>query len=146
MQWKSVCINASAKPIAKRPSRGCYFLRQLRKFNLPQELLKQFYSAIIESVMCSSITVWFGSANQTSRDYSGQSGLLRGLSVLLCPSSKIFTSPEWGKGLENHLGPLTPSPLSLQTVAFWSALQSTDHQNSQAQDMFSPQPIFSLNN
>jgi len=27
-----------------------YFLRQLRKFNLPQELLKQFYSATIESV------------------------------------------------------------------------------------------------
>ncbi len=42
-----------------------YFLRQLRKFNLPQELLKQFYSAIIESVLCSSITVWFGSATKT---------------------------------------------------------------------------------
>ncbi len=36
-----------------------------RKFNLPQELLKQFYSAIIESVLCSSITVWFGSATKT---------------------------------------------------------------------------------
>ncbi len=42
-----------------------YFLRQLRKFNLPQELLIQFYSAIIESVLCSSITVWFGSATKT---------------------------------------------------------------------------------
>ncbi len=42
-----------------------YFPRQLRKFNLPQELLKQFYSAIIESVLCSSITVWFGSATKT---------------------------------------------------------------------------------
>ncbi len=36
-----------------------YFLRQLRKFNLTQELLKQFYSAIIESVLCTSITVCF---------------------------------------------------------------------------------------
>ncbi len=42
-----------------------YFLCQLRKFNLPQDLLKQFYSAIIESVLCSSITVWFGSATKT---------------------------------------------------------------------------------
>ncbi len=40
-----------------------YFLRQLR--NLPQELLKQFYSAIIESVLCTSITVWFNSATKS---------------------------------------------------------------------------------
>ncbi len=42
-----------------------YFLRQLRKFNLPQELLIQFYSAIIESVLCTSITVWFSSATKS---------------------------------------------------------------------------------
>ncbi len=36
-------------------------LRQLRKFNLP----KQFYSAIIESILCTSITVWFSSATKT---------------------------------------------------------------------------------
>ncbi len=42
-----------------------YFLRQLRKFNLPQELLKQFYSAIIESVLYTSITVWFSSATKS---------------------------------------------------------------------------------
>ncbi len=68
--------------IVKKAQQRLYFLHQLRKFNLPQELQKQFYSAIIESVMCSSITVWFGSATskQTSEDYNGQSGLLRGLS------------------------------------------------------------------
>ncbi len=41
------------------------FLRQLRKFNLPQELLKQLYSAIIDSVLCTSITVWFSSATKS---------------------------------------------------------------------------------
>ncbi len=51
--------------IAKKAQQRLYFLRQLRKFNLPQELLIQFYSAIIESVLCSSITVWFGSATKT---------------------------------------------------------------------------------
>ncbi len=40
-------------------------LRQLRKINLPQELLIQFYSAIIESVLCTSITVWFSSATKS---------------------------------------------------------------------------------
>ncbi len=43
--------------IVKKAQQRLYFLRQLRKFNLPQELLKQFYSAIIESVLCTSITV-----------------------------------------------------------------------------------------
>ncbi len=47
--------------IVKKAQQRLYFLRQLRKFNLPQELLKQFYSAIIESVLCTSITVWFSS-------------------------------------------------------------------------------------
>ncbi len=35
------------------------------KFNLPQELLIQLYSAIIESVLCTSITVWFSSATKS---------------------------------------------------------------------------------
>ncbi len=38
---------------------------QQRKFNLPQELLIQFYSAIIESVLCTSITVWFSSVTKS---------------------------------------------------------------------------------
>uniref|UniRef100_A0A672L4P2 Reverse transcriptase domain-containing protein n=1 Tax=Sinocyclocheilus grahami TaxID=75366 RepID=A0A672L4P2_SINGR len=51
--------------IVKKAQQRLYFLRQLRKFNLPQELLKQFYSAIIESVLCTSITVWFSSATKS---------------------------------------------------------------------------------
>ncbi len=37
-----------------------------RKFNLPQELLIQFYSAIIESVLCTSITARFSSATKSA--------------------------------------------------------------------------------
>ncbi len=37
--------------IVKKAQQRLYFLHQLRKFNLPQELLKQFYSAIIESIL-----------------------------------------------------------------------------------------------
>ena len=44
-----------------------YFLRQLRKFNLPQELLIMFYTSIIQSVLCTSITVWFGSATKLDK-------------------------------------------------------------------------------
>ncbi|KAK3506587.1 hypothetical protein QTP70_010160, partial [Hemibagrus guttatus] len=49
----------------KKAKQRLYFLRQLRKFNLPQELLIHFYSAVIESVLCTSITVWFGSATKS---------------------------------------------------------------------------------
>ncbi len=59
-----------------------YSLRQLRKFNLTQELLKQFYSVIIESVLCTSITVWFSWA-------------IRRL-------QKVVRT-EWAKGLEKSL-------------------------------------------
>ncbi len=51
--------------IVKKAQQRLYFLLRLRKFNLPQELLKQFYSAIIESILCSSITVWFSSATKS---------------------------------------------------------------------------------
>ncbi len=51
--------------IAKKAQQRLYFLRQLRKFNLPQELLKQFYSAINRVCPMFSITVWFGSATKT---------------------------------------------------------------------------------
>ncbi len=50
--------------IMKKAQQMLYFLRQQRKFNLQQQLLKQFYSAIIKSVLCSSLTVWFGSATK----------------------------------------------------------------------------------
>ncbi len=51
--------------IVKKAQQRLYFLRQLKKFNLPQELLKQFYSAIIESVLCTSITVLFSSTTKS---------------------------------------------------------------------------------
>ncbi len=51
--------------IVKKAQRRLYFLHQVRKFNLPQELLIQFYSAIIESILCTSITVWFSSATKS---------------------------------------------------------------------------------
>ncbi len=51
--------------IVKKAQQRLFFLCQLKKFNLPQAHMKQFYSAVIESVLCSSITVWFGSASKS---------------------------------------------------------------------------------
>ncbi len=85
------------------------FHHHLRKFNLSQELLIQFYSAIIESVLCTSITV------------------LVQLSYQIWPQKTTEGSPDcwvnhWynpphslrtvliqieQKGWQNHSGPLT---------------------------------------
>ncbi len=51
--------------IMKKAQQRLYFLHQLKKFNLPQAHMTQFYSAVIESVLCSSITVWFGSTSKS---------------------------------------------------------------------------------
>ncbi len=102
----------------KKAQQRLYFLRQLRKFNLPQELLKQFYSAIIESVLCTSITLWFSSATK--------SDLRRLRRVVRTAERIIVTTPPYSprtvliqseqKGWQNHSGPLTSSTLPLWTV------------------------------
>ncbi|KAK3563262.1 hypothetical protein QTP86_019324 [Hemibagrus guttatus] len=48
--------------IVKKAQQRMHFFWQLRKFNLPQKLLTQFYSGVIESVLCASIT---GSATKS---------------------------------------------------------------------------------
>ncbi len=91
--------------IVKKAQQRLYFLRQLRKFNLPQELLKQFYSAVIESVLCTSITVWFGSA--TKSDIRRLQRTVRTAERIIgapLPPSKNCIHPEWGKGLRKSLG------------------------------------------
>ncbi len=56
--------DTSIDSIVKKAQQRLYFLCQLRKLNLPQELLEQFYSAISESVLSTSITVWFSLATK----------------------------------------------------------------------------------
>ncbi len=120
--------------IVKKAQQKLYILHQLRKFNLPQELLKQFYSAIIESVR-TSITVWFSSA--TKSDLRRLRRVVRTAERIIVttpPSlSKNCIYPEWAKGLEKSLW--TPH---IQHTPLWSTLQSSEHQNVQTQKQFLP--------
>ena len=59
--------NTNTDSIIKRAHQRLYFLRQLKKFGLSQEILKQFYRAVVESVLTFSITVWYGSASQQQK-------------------------------------------------------------------------------
>ena len=53
--------------ICKKAQQRLFFLRQLRKYRVQQRLLLRFYFAIIQSIISSSITVWYGSADQHSK-------------------------------------------------------------------------------
>ncbi len=70
--------------IVKKAQQRLYFLHQLREFNLPQELLKQFYSAVIESVLFTSVTLWFGSATKSD---------VRRLQRMVRPAERIIGAP-----------------------------------------------------
>ena len=50
--------------LTKRAQQRMYFLRQLKKFSLPKTMMVHFYSAIIESILTSSI--WYAAA--TAKD------------------------------------------------------------------------------
>ena len=49
--------------IIKKCHQRLFFLRKLKKFGIDKAILKQFYRAVIESVLTFSITTWYGSLN-----------------------------------------------------------------------------------
>ncbi len=104
---ETVCFGS----IAKKAQQRLYFLHQLKKFNLPQELLKPFYSAIIKTVLCSSITVWFGSASKT--DIRRLQRTVRTAERIIGAPLPSFQDSRVRKRAKKVTGPLTPSSLSL---------------------------------
>ena len=44
-----------------------YFLRQLKKFNLPKTMMVHFYTCIIESILTSCITIWYADATANDK-------------------------------------------------------------------------------
>ncbi len=107
---ETVCFGS----IAKKAHQRLYFLHQLRKFNLPQELLKPFYSAIIKTVLCSSITVWFGSASKTDiRRLQRTVGTAERIIGAPLPSFQDLYISRVRKRAKKVTGPLTPCSLSL---------------------------------
>ncbi|KAK3531037.1 hypothetical protein QTP70_007887 [Hemibagrus guttatus] len=54
------------RSLTKKAQQRMYFLWELKKFLLPVKMLVNFYTTVIESILTSSITVWFAAA--TARD------------------------------------------------------------------------------
>lgn len=52
--------HVNSNSVLKKSRQRLYFLRKLKQFGVSREILIQFYGAIIQSILCNSITVWFG--------------------------------------------------------------------------------------
>ena len=63
------------RSLTKKAQQRMYFLRQLKKFNLPKTMMVHFYTAIIESILTSSINVWYAAA--TAKDKSRLQRIIR---------------------------------------------------------------------
>uniref|UniRef100_A0AAV2KW59 Alkylated DNA repair protein AlkB homologue 8 N-terminal domain-containing protein n=1 Tax=Knipowitschia caucasica TaxID=637954 RepID=A0AAV2KW59_KNICA len=91
--------------LIKKAQQRMYFLRQLRKAKLPAQMLVQFYTAIIESILTSSVTVWFAGATvrdkqrlqrivRSAEEVIGRSlPSLQDLAALVTPSA----DPSWDR-------------------------------------------------
>lgn len=62
LKWEE---NSSA--IIKRAHSGMFFLRQLTKLNVSRSVRSRFYRATVESILSTSITVWFASASAQAK-------------------------------------------------------------------------------
>ncbi len=128
--------------IVKKAKQWLYFLRQLRKFNLPQELLKRFYSAIIESILCKSITVWFGSATKT--DIGRLQRTVRNAERIICaplPSlQELYTSRVWKRAKKVTLDPSNPAHSLFDLVPFGWRYRSLSTKTTRHNKFFFPRP------
>ncbi len=139
--------------IVKKTQQRLYFLCQVRKFNLPQVLLKQFYSAIIESVLCTSIPVWFSSA--TKSDLRRLLRVVRTaeriIGTILPHSPRTVLIQSEQKCWQNHSGPSHPANSFLELLPCgqcYRALitRTARHRNSSFPQAIHLMNIWTLNN
>uniref|UniRef100_A0A3B3BMW9 Alkylated DNA repair protein AlkB homologue 8 N-terminal domain-containing protein n=1 Tax=Oryzias melastigma TaxID=30732 RepID=A0A3B3BMW9_ORYME len=56
-----------ASYLVKKAQQRLFFLRKLKRTGLSSQLLENFYRATIESILCMSATVWYGSCTAKDR-------------------------------------------------------------------------------
>ncbi len=133
--------------ITKRAQQRLYFFRQMRKFNLPQEQLTQFYSAAIQSVLCSSNCLV---------DSATKSGI-RILRQTARPTEKIIGTPQPNhqdmytsrvrkRTEKNHSGPSHPVYFLFILLPSGWRYRALSTKTARHKNSFFHQAIFHLNN
>ncbi|KAK3525134.1 hypothetical protein QTP86_017771, partial [Hemibagrus guttatus] len=131
----------------KKAQQRLYFLRQLRKFNLPQELLIHFFSAVIESVLCTSITVWFGSATKSDmrRLQRTVRTAERIIGAPLPTLQELYTSRVRKRALKITLDPSHPGHILFDLLPSGRRYRAANTRTARHKNSFFPQAIYLLN-
>ncbi len=129
--------------IVKKAQQRLYFLRQLRKFNLPQELLKQFYSAIIESVLCTSITVW--SKSELRRLQRVVRSAERIIGTTLPPLQELYLSRVSKRAVKITLDPSHPAHSLFKLLPSGRRYRALSTRTTRHRNSFFPQAIHLMN-
>uniref|UniRef100_A0A669CKQ3 Reverse transcriptase domain-containing protein n=1 Tax=Oreochromis niloticus TaxID=8128 RepID=A0A669CKQ3_ORENI len=132
----------------KKAQQRMYFLRQLKKFNLPTRTMMQFYTAIIESILTSSITVWY--AGPTIRDKQRLQRVVRSAEkVIGCrlPSLQdLYTSRTLGCAARITADPSHPGHSLFDLLPSGRRLRSIRTRTSRHKNSFFPSAVGLMSN
>ena len=133
--------------LTKKAQQRMYFLRQLKKFNLPKAMMVHFYTAIIESILTSSITIWYAAA--TVKDRSRLQRIIRWAEkVIGCnlPSLQdLYTSRTLKCARKIMADPSHPGHDLFVTLPSGKRLRSVKTKTSRHKSSFFPSAIGLLN-
>ncbi|CAL9695313.1 unnamed protein product [Knipowitschia caucasica] len=133
--------------LIKKAQQRMYFLRQLRKAKLPAQMLVQFYTAIIESILTSSVTVWFAGA--TVRDKQRLQRIVRSAEEVIgrsLPSLQdLYVARARGRAGRITADPSHPAHGLFQPLPSGRRLRSIRTRTSRHKNSFFPSAVGLLN-
>ncbi|KAK3548937.1 hypothetical protein QTP70_021683 [Hemibagrus guttatus] len=134
-------------PAPLPPSSPMYFLRQLKKFLLPAKMLVNFYTTIIESILTSSITVWFAAA--TARDKAKLQRVIHSAETVIgysLPSlQELYISRSQRRAAKIAADPSHPGNELLQSLPSGKRLWSIRTRTLRHKNSFFPTAVSLLN-
>uniref|UniRef100_A0A8C6PAK0 Reverse transcriptase domain-containing protein n=1 Tax=Nothobranchius furzeri TaxID=105023 RepID=A0A8C6PAK0_NOTFU len=137
----------SISSLLKKAQQRMYFLRQLKKAKLPAQMMVQFYTAIIESILNSSIAVWYAGA--TVRDKHRLQRIVRSAEkVIGCslPSLQdLYVSRTRGSAGRIAADPSHPGHRLFEPLPSGRRLQSIRTRTSRHKNSFFPSAVRLVN-
>ncbi|KAK0135058.1 putative RNA-directed DNA polymerase from transposon BS [Merluccius polli] len=142
LKWE---LNISS--LIKKAQQRMYFLRQLKKFNLPRTMMVHFYSSIIESILSSSISIWYAAA--TAKDKGRLQRVIRSAEkVISCnlPSLQdLYTSRTLRRAGKIVADPSHPGHKLFETLPSGRRLRSIRSKTSRHKNSFFPSATSLIN-
>ncbi|KAK3526126.1 hypothetical protein QTP70_016106, partial [Hemibagrus guttatus] len=135
------------RSLTKKAQQRMYFLRQLKKFLLPVKMLVNFYTAIIESILTSPITVWFAAA--TARDKAKLQRVIHSAEkVIGCSLSslqELYVSRSRRRAAKIAADPSHPGNELFRSLPSGKRLRSIKTRTSRHKNSFFPTAVNLLN-